>query len=375
LNLEAAVDFGPSSGEGETSGEGEPAGDGEPVTPDLPEPDPMIDRYTGGTDSDNVELDLRSWLGNDAAVSLRDGDGEFLFAPSDEPIVIDGGSGGDTLNIIGTSGNEQLTLRPTTGANAGGSLLTFAGGTFELRGFENISFVGGGGEDRATIYDSDGDDELRSSQGIAALTGVGFEFHLESVSKLYVHATAGGDDTAHLTDTIGDDQLVIRPQFSSLRGNDLFQAAFGFERVFAYAENGGYDRADLGDSAADDVMSISQTRSLISGAGYRASALGFESVEASASQGGEDTVRIYVDGSDGTWDSTDSLTQWTGDNGTSRVARGFERSEAFVNYEPVPIGSQSLAAKTDLAVPNLDEIQQQTDDHLRGLRQLFERLV
>lgn len=361
LDLEAAVDFGTSDAEGE------------PITPEEPAPDPNIDSYAGGSGADQVEVDLRSLTG-EGGIALTDANGDFILAASDEPIIVDAGSGGDTLTIYGSTSNEQLVLRPTTGENAGSSLLTFAGGTIEFRGFENITFIGGGGEDRGTLYDSDGDDELRSSQGTAQLTGVGFEFHLESVSKLYVHATAGGNDTAHLTDTVHDDQLVIRPQFSSLRGGDQFQAAFGFERVFAYAENGGHDSADLGDSAGDDIMSISQTRSLISGSGYRASALGFESVEASASRGGDDTVRIYVDGSDGTWNSSNSLTQWTGNDGTSRVARGFERSEAFENYEPVPIGSQSVATKTDLAVPNLEDIQQQTDDHLRGLRQLFEEL-
>lgn len=362
LDLEAAVNFGNSEPEGE------------PITPEPPELDRNIDHYAGSSGTDQVEIDVRSILG-DGGISLKDANGDFILAASDEPIIVDAGTGSDTLTIYGSDNNEQLVLRPTTGSNAGSSLFMFAGGTIEFRGFENITFAGGGGEDRATVYDSDGNDELRSSQGTAQLTGVGFEFHLESVSKLFVHATAGGNDTAHLSDTIHDDQLVIRPQFSSLRGGDLFQAAFGFERVFAYAENGGHDRADLGDSSGDDIMSISQTRSLISGPGYRASALGFESVEASASRGGDDTVRIYVDSSDGTWNSSNSLTQWTGNDGTVRVARGFERSEAFENFERVPIGAQSVATKTDLAVANLEEIQQQTDDHLRGLRQLFEELA
>lgn len=382
LDLEAAVDFNPTEagepGEGEntTTAPSTPA----PGTPPLAR---MIDGYVGTDDGDRLQIDLREIVnGGDVLLSDNPLDPEtsayrLVGSPTGDPIVIDAGSGSDTLKIFGSAGDEQLTLRPTTGANAGSSLLTFAGGTLELRGFENVVFAGEGGEDRATLYDSDGNDDLRSSPDNSQLTGVGFEFHLEQVDKLYVYATAGGNDTAHLTDSAYDDQLVIRPQFSSLRGGDHFQAAFGFERVFAYAESGGHDRADLGDSAADDVMSISSTRSLISGSGYRASALGFESVQATASQGGDDTVRIYVDDPNGQWHTTDSLTQWTGAEGTSRIARGFERSEAFENFETVPVGSQGLAQApiATQAWRSLAEIQQETDDHLRGLQQLFEELA
>lgn len=377
LDLEAAVDF----GEGDDGDPGE--GENTTTNPNTPSPTPTIDRYVGTADGDQLQVDLRAILdGGDVWISddpLAPDSSAYQLSGSQsgDPIVIDAGSGGDTLRILGSAGNEQLTLRPTTGANAGSSLLTFAGGTLELRGFENVTFVGGGGDDRATLYDSDGNDELRSGPDHSQLTGVGFEFHLEEVNKLYVYATAGGNDTAHLTDSMHDDQLVIRSQFSSLRGGDHFQAAFGFERVFAYAENGGHDRADLGDSAADDVMSISSTRSLISGSGYRASALGFESVQATASQGGEDTVRIYVDEPNGQWHTTDSLTQWAGADGTSRIARGFERSEAFENFETVPVGSQA-SAQAPIATQvwrSLTDIQRETDEHLRGLHQLFEELA
>lgn len=369
LDLEAAIDFGSSGNNGSND-----------QATGSPEPISTVDRYDGTTGADQVELDLR-WLltgsgadaGNASGVVLRDTSGdEFTINGSDEPIIIDAGSGGDTLKIFGSTGNEQITMRPTTGANAGSSLLTFAGGTFELRGFENITLIGGGGEDRATLYDSDGNDELRSSPGTAEMTGVGFEFHLENVNRVYAYATAGGNDTAHLTDSVNGDRLVIRPQLSSLRGGDFFQAAFGFERVFAYAENGGQDSADLGDSAGDDVMSISETRSLISGAGYRASAMGFENVEANASRGGNDTVRIYVNEPGGSWHTTNAMTQWTGADGTERIARGFERSEAFENYQPVASRSYASPESINRLGIDADELWQSNDDHFRDLQNLFE---
>jgi hypothetical protein len=375
LNLEAAVDF------------GSPAGGGQNDVP-IPSPPSTIAGYTGTGDADEIMLDLRSVIAGDGLSSqaagelwLSDANGRYQVVSDHastltNPIVIEASTGSDTIEIFGSAGSEQLTLRPTTGIGSGHSQLVFPGGVIELRGFENISFIGGGGEDRATLYDSSGDDQFRSNGAIAKLDGRGFAFQLEDVNKVFVYATAGGNDTAHITDTAGDDQLVIRPQFSSLRGEDQFRAAFGFERVFAYAENGGYDTADLGDSAGDDVMSISETRSLISSAGYRASASGFESVVATASRGGVDTARIYVDDPNGTWHTSSSLTQWTGEDGTVRIARGFERSEAIERFETVPVGAHAITETT--IAPQMASVEyapmtsSTLEEHLRGLRQLFE---
>ncbi|MFG0263980.1 MAG: serine protease, partial [Rhodopirellula sp. JB055] len=123
------------------------------------------------------------------------------------------------------------------------------------------------------------------------------------------------------------------------------------ERVYAYAEAGGHDTADLGDSEADDVMSISQTSATISSNGYRATAIGFDDVTAKASAGGDDTVRIYVTQSGGTWHSTDSLTQWIGADGTSRIARGFEHSETFERFETTAQALPQLQALPESQAP------------------------
>ncbi|MFG0290385.1 MAG: S8 family serine peptidase [Rhodopirellula sp. JB044] len=393
LDIEAAIDFSDLVGDPVDDPIDNPV-DGEPDDTPIDDTPATIDGYVSGNDSDQLRLDLSGLLAGadqstDGSVYLSDDAGQYEIGidGSTEPIIIDAGAGGDSIEIVGSSGTDQLTLRPTSGANAGHSILTFPGGVIELRGFENVSFTSGGGQDRVTIYDSDGDDVLRSNSESAQFTGRGFEFEVEGVDKLYVLATAGGSDAAHMTDSVHDDELVIRPQFSSLRGGDLFQAAFGFERVFAYAEAGGHDTADLGDSSGDDFMSIAQTRSLISGVGYRASATGFEDVTATASRGGVDTVRIYVDSPDGEWHTSESLTQWTGADGTSRIARGFERSEAFEQYETVPVGASfveasfveasavganAVAEQSYLPARTLDEIKRDADDHLLGLRQLFE---
>ncbi|WP_430453706.1 S8 family peptidase [Rhodopirellula europaea] len=369
LNLEAALAFSVSEPNPTPTPEPTPAPNPTPSPTPTPEPTPepsptptpdptppassLVSDYQGTSGSDEVVLDLRGLTssvggGINGETLLSDSSGNYTLDTT-EPIVIDGGAGGDVLRIMGSAEAESLLLRPPSSED-GVSRLTFLGGVIEIRGFENISFVGGGGLDHATMYDSTGDDVLNASSQTARMSGVGFEFRVDNVPKLFAHATSGGEDSAHLNDSAGDDRLVIRPQFSSLRSDTQTQAVFGFERVYAYAEAGGHDSADLGDSAADDVMSISHTQATISSSGYRATAIGFDDVTAKASAGGEDTVRIYVTQPGGTWHTTDSLTQWNGADGTSRIARGFEHSETFERFET---SGQSIAAEsTDAPQPS-----------------------
>ncbi|KLU01359.1 peptidase S8 and S53 [Rhodopirellula islandica] len=399
LNLEAALAFSVSEPEPTPSPDPtpNPTPTPEPVPTPTPDPTPTppsepasssLSEYQGTSGSDEVVLDLRDLSsitngGVDGKTLLSDASGNYTLDTT-QTIVIDGGAGGDVLRIMGSAEAESLLLRPPTSED-GISRLTFLGGVIEIRGFENITFVGGGGLDLATMYDSTGDDVLTASSQTARMSGAGFEFRVDNVPKLFAHATSGGDDTAHLNDSAGDDRLVIRPQFSSLRNDTQTQAVFGFERVYAYAEAGGHDTADLGDSASDDVMSISQTRATISSSGYRATAIGFDDVTAKASAGGDDTVRIYVTQPGGTWHTTDSLTQWNGADGTSRIARGFEHSETFERIEsaslstdePVPAGEPLYAgdppsAASVLPKPLANPFDE--DAHRDALRRMFETL-
>ncbi len=214
-------------------------------------------------------------------------------------------------------------------------------------GFEEIAFDGGGGLDRATLFDSPTSDNLNSHPTRASLSGIGFQFDITQVSRIYVHGTAGGNDTAFLHDSEADDTLEVRQQFTSLSNQESFQLAYGFERVYAYATNGGFDSATLYDSAGDDTMSISTGRSIIAGVGYQVSARGFESTIGNATAGGNDIARIYSDEADSRWHSTSDMVQWTGQDNAVRVARGFEETHAFEQYEPIELTRQAYTAIQD----------------------------
>ncbi|WP_197452170.1 S8 family peptidase [Rosistilla carotiformis] len=293
-------------------------------------------RFTGTDASDQVEIDLR----NDAM--LRFGNFEYHFSHGEiSNLQILGGGGNDTVNVIGSEAVEKVTLRVGSGEIENASLLV------QMSAVEKVSIEGGGGSDRAYLYDSSGNDTLSASPGDTKLSGVGFEHTVTGIRSIYVHATAGGNDTAYLYDSTGDDRLAIRPEFTSLRGDDFLSLVYGFDRVNAYGTAGGNDTADLYDSAGDDRMSANATNAYISGPGYYSQARHFESVVGHATAGGIDHATIYADSADQTLHNIGGLVQLDAGGGAVRAAQGFEIAETFLNGSPIIVAPQALAVEID----------------------------
>tara|TARA_R110002049_G_scaffold4601_5_gene32277 strand:+ start:393422 stop:395641 length:2220 start_codon:yes stop_codon:yes gene_type:complete len=338
-------------------------------------------RYDGDNESQQAVLDL-----TDGIRLTVDGNDYVLDPLGDSPLVIDVGGGADSLRILGSEQAERIVLDPINPDNNQLSTNTYR---IELRGFEEVIFDGGGGRDRATLYDTDGDETLQSYPGAASLSGIGFRFEVNNVPRMYAHATAGGNDTAFVRDSAGDDVLNVRPQFTSLRGDDTFQLAYGFESVYAYATSGGTDTAELYDSDGDDLMSISPTRSIITGAGYQVSARGFDLVNAYATGGGNDLAKIYGDVDDDSangdsadaasqWHTSGQMTQWTSaESGKVHVARGFERTQAFEDFQPIELTPQSTAGPFNSQSADLwsvDDREARAAQEADALRAIFESL-
>lgn len=341
------------------------ANDSETLT--TTETSSVLNSYLGTNDGESLQLDLRDGL------NLRVGDQTYSLSPSvaDATIIIDVTGGDDDLQIFGSENSERLILHAN---DFGESVLTSGDLTIKLRGFETVQFIGGGGADRATLFDSAGDDTLHSQPTHATLEGVGFRFDVQQVDRIFVHAVNGGNDVAFLQDGQGDDHLAVRPQFTSLRSiadqraNDTFQLAYGFDRVHAFADQAGFDSIEINDSAGDDTLSISDARSVIAGPGYNVTASGFESTVASATSGGNDVARIFTTAdtdddslADGSlsdhWDIQNDRIQWTGQDNAVRIARGFARNEAFENFQPIDLSTQALSS-----LPLLANASDQDDD-------------
>jgi hypothetical protein len=260
-----------------------------------------------------------------------------------ETLVIQGGAGTNSLEIIGGDGINRVIMRAAVGSgDSPGGELTNARMAAEFNGFQNIRFVGGGGNDRVTMFDSAGNDTFESSQNAASLRGSGFTFVAENAPNVFAHGSAGGLDTAYLYDTAGDDTLAIRHQFTSMRGDAMFRLAYGFERVYAFATAGGYDQAALYDSPGDDTLSASPSAAWISSRDYYAGARGFDVIRAESSMGGNDIARLYAADGSAEWARSGSLLQMTDPSGQSRSAQGFSRAEGYVGTQPMDIIPKSV---------------------------------
>ena len=258
-------------------------------------------------------------------------------------VSMDGAQNADDLELIGSSLADAVELRPglTTLVNTQVSI--------QANNYEHVHFVGGGGPDRAYLYDVPTDDRLSIWPNKAEMTGVGYSFQVEQVSRIFVHALQGGDDQAFVFDSAGDDTLSVRPQFTSLSGSGYFNYVSGFERVFAYA-SGGNDQASLYDSAGDDLFNTSGEVTSIVGPGFSTFARGFDSVEGISSAGGHDKARIYA----GSSNQVNSGPDYVGFNDGQRasIARTFETVETYIGGSTVPnsVFRQSLVNATSHAV-------------------------
>ena len=293
-----------------------------------------------GTDAaDNFKIDLSHGL-----VASVAGITYHLDSNTTKSIVMDGHQNNDLLAIIGSTQAEKVELRP--------GLTTLESSQLSLRAtqFENVQFLGGGGPDRAYLYDAATDDRLSIWPNKAELTGVGYAFSVDQVERIFVHAIQGGDDQAFVFDSVGNDNLSVRPQFTSLGGSGFFNYIAGFERVSAYATAGGMDNATLYDSVGNDLFSTSGDVTSIVGPGFSTFARGFENVEAFSTAGGVDRATVHATLGGKLTSSADYVGMQ--DATRSSVARNFERVETFLAGQsiPAPANVATFSTLSDAAV-------------------------
>ena len=211
---------------------------------------------------------------------------KYSYAPGLITVVnIHGNSGSDSLTFNGSSDNESVTFHP--------GKLDVAGTGFAIHsdGFENVRANSGGGtNDRAYLYDSAGNDSLIATPSYTQLTGSGFTSYASGFDYVYAYATAGTSggigDKASFFDSAGNDTLTATPAYSQLSGPGYFNYAASFDQVYAYATAGGAgDRANLFDSAGNDTFIGTPTYSLLKGTGYYNYVQSFDQVSAYATAG------------------------------------------------------------------------------------------
>ncbi len=287
--------------------------------------DKLVDvRGTSSNDSVALELGTTNRLTINGTV--------YTFATGSS-FAIAGGSGLDSFDLLGSAGNDELTMR-------GERLnLNTSHGRVDASSFEMVDVHSGGGQDHAHLQGSMYDDSYDGSSDWARFQNDNVRWTLHGYSEVTVDSTQGGHDTATLHDSAGDDSLVMESNYTSLQGRGyrhyvagfeqveaiastgMDQARFydsisddqftatpsfasmaglrflnreeGFDAVSVYARAGGHDTARLSGSLGNDRFEGYAEQSHLSGAGYQISAFGFENVIVDASQGGQDSAQLF----------------------------------------------------------------------------------
>lgn len=260
-------------------------------------------------------------------------------------ISIVGGGGNDTATITATTANDAALLQP------GASSISGAGYRVELSGVSQVTLIGGGGFDQVEFRDSSGNDVLAAQPDETQLTGQGYSLTARGFES--VRATAsGGFDQANLFDGPGDDQFTARPTQAQLVAGRVLIAAAGFDTVRAQASTGN-DSALLYDSAGDDQLTARPTVVQLTGTNYSNQARGFDSVRVQASSG-NDTAQFYDSTGDDQFVGRADFSQLTGP-GYFYLARGFDAVRAYGSsgYDTAALydsaGDDQLVARPDYA--------------------------
>ena len=275
---------------------------------------------------------------DDTAVTVygTDGDDEFEFSAGEDrwftinstlyeledteisTIEFAGGVGDDLVILHDSAGNDTLEAWATEAVlsnEAGDGVTDF---TVNVSGFEELhAYARYGGYDKATLYDSEGDDKFKAEadESYAKMYGGAMYNRVKFFDVVEAYST-GGDDLARVFDTTGDDTFEGQKDASSLSSEDYEIKMFGFTQVLAYASEG-TDTVTLVDSEMKDELHAKPAKAELfdtatNGELYRITARWFDSLyavasntEGSSGDGGADIAKIWPTASDDFFEATE----------------------------------------------------------------------
>lgn len=236
---------------------------------------------------------IHGTLGNDAISLTRTANSGALH------VTVNGTAAGSdvplasikSIQVIGRGGNDSYSV--STGLAVPIAIQAGAGNDALTSSATNLTFDGGGGQDKATITIPSGKHIATLRPLSAMLTGTAYSVTIAKAGTLVVHG--GSKDTANLYGSLHSDALTATPRSATLRSSTFTEQITGFGIVNAYAVAGGTDTADLTGSKGTDTFTATPLYGLLTGPGYAVRASGFASVTAHAA-GGTDTAN-FVDSS------------------------------------------------------------------------------
>ncbi|MGB9688128.1 hypothetical protein [Thermogutta sp.] len=227
--------------------------------------------------------------------------GVFMsFEPGTTGVLFDGDTGQDTVGIYGTDGDEHAVLGLFEG-NSPGVDVTGLGYQLFARNSEDVTFVGGGGQDVAELGDTPGADLFTVQPGLAVMSGSGLRFAAQDVPIVHGYSRRGGNDEAQLTGTSEKDQGLVTPQWTSVRSIDgsYFARAKGFKQVTVNGGEGA-DSVEFRDSSGKDILTVAPGTARMSYPGVSVIATSFEQVQGSFSGSGQDEAYLFGSSGDDT---------------------------------------------------------------------------
>jgi hypothetical protein len=187
--------------------------------------------------------------------------------------------GFDRAFLFGSSGRDQFTGSPTL------SVLVGSGFANSASGFDRVETHGMGGDDLAVLSDSVGDDRLIALPNHVVLEGANFSIIVRDFAETAAFATAGGNDRATLYGSDGDDLFEGGAFWGRMTTEASTNTANGFARTYARAVDGGADRAVFYDVGRGDLLYGRDDLAMLYSPGYRGYAYGFDEVGGHAASG------------------------------------------------------------------------------------------
>ena len=214
---------------------------------------------------DTAEDDaVQGYLGNNWTAIFEDNDHDYQYdgneyfnkAKSFDAVFVYGSDAidRDVAQVFDSTGDDTFIATPTTALFEGG------GRSIQIDDFDYVhGYAKYGGNDRADLYDSPGDDRLKAYGDRKTPIGIlrnndvadpdnNFYLRAKYFDEIVAHAGAGGDDEAFFYDSYLDDVFTGSPQMSGMSGEGYNNRAEYFERVYATSTAGGIDTAVLAGS-------------------------------------------------------------------------------------------------------------------------------
>lgn len=160
----------------------------------------------------------------------------------------------DTVTIIGSDGYDEFEIEVSVSELS--ITVNDQAQSFSLDDVSQVNLQGGGGGDTVNLLGGPSDEVAQLSPGTATLqdSGENYLVNLSGIDQISMDG-GGGFNTADVFDSIGNDSLQIQPSIAHLSGEQLANQVVNFDLVRAVSRSGGTDTV-TGSSLADYVLQL-----------------------------------------------------------------------------------------------------------------------